>query len=229
MGRAIMPQRGPCSNCKVTAIQVAEYGALLSSREKLVIVPRAGFLLGCYMINPTNAPFFTIGHSTRPLAEFVDLLGGAQVRLVADVRTIPRSRTNPQYNSETLPHTLRQFEIEYEHIASLGGLRGATRTISPNVNAFWQNKSFHNYADYALGFTFHEGLVKLIDLGRARRCAIMCAEAAWWRCHRRIIADYLLAAGETVFHIMGPGKMTLAEMTAGARSCPEGLTYPPAS
>src|SRR3954470_8503987 len=110
-------------------------------------------------------PFYTIGHSTRSIAEFLDLLRSTQVTLVADVRTVPRSRTNPQYNRETLPDILSQFEVGYEHIAPLGGLRSATRDVPPSVNAFWQNKSFHNYADYALGQTFHEGLARLIELG----------------------------------------------------------------
>ena len=171
-------------------------------------------------------PFYTIGHSTRSIAEFLELLRSVQVTLVVDVRTVPRSRTNPQYNRESLPDALRQFKVGYEHIASLGGLRGAARDISPDVNAFWQNKSFHNYADYAMGHPFHEGLSRLRELGRGQRCAIMCAETLWWRCHRRIIADYLLAAGETVFHIIGPGKITLARLTPAARTFQEGLTYP---
>jgi uncharacterized protein (DUF488 family) len=124
---------------------------------------------------------------------------------------------------------LRQSNVGYEHIASLGGLRGATREVLSSVNAFWQNKSFHNYADYAMGRAFHEGLAHLTKLGQAQCCAIVCAEAVWWRCHRRIIADYLVAAGETVFHITGPGKITLAELTGAARCSAEGLTYPAAS
>lgn len=174
-------------------------------------------------------PFHTIGHSTRSISEFVDLLRGVEVTLVVDVRTIPRSRTNPQYNRESLPGTLRQFKVDYEHIASLGGLRSTTRDVSPSVNAFWQNKSFHNYADYAMGHAFHEGLARLTELGREQRCVIMCAEVMWWRCHRRIIADYLLIAGKSVFHITGPGKVTLAQLTAAARGSAEGLTYPAVS
>jgi uncharacterized protein (DUF488 family) len=171
-------------------------------------------------------PFYTIGHSTRSIEEFTDLLSSVEVTLVVDVRTVPRSRTNPQYNRDTLPDALRQFKVGYEHIASLGGLRGAARDISPHVNGFWQNKSFHNYADYAMGRLFHQGLARLTEMGREQRCAIMCAEAVWWRCHRRIIADYLLAAGETVFHIMGPEKIALAQLTGAARRSPEGLIYP---
>src|ERR1700748_1763308 len=95
-------------------------------------------------------PFFTIGHSTRPVSEFVDLLKVAQVELLADVRSVPRSRTNPQYNCDVLPETLTPFAIAYEHIAALGGLRARTHDVSANLNAFWENRSFHNYADYAL-------------------------------------------------------------------------------
>ena len=134
-------------------------------------------------------PFFTIGHSTRPVSEFVDLLKAAQVELLADVRSVPRSRTNPQYNCDVLPETLTPFAIAYEHIAALGGLRARTRDVSANLNGFWENQSFHNYADYALGLQFRNGLARLRALGQERRCAIMCAEAVWWRCHRRIIAD----------------------------------------
>jgi uncharacterized protein (DUF488 family) len=171
--------------------------------------------------------FFTIGHSTRPIAEFVDLLDSAGARLVADVRTVPRSRTNPQYNLDTLPDALSGSGIGYEHIAALGGLRGKSRDMPADVNAFWQNRSFHNYADYAMSGDFHSGLTRLRALGHATPCAIMCAEAVWWRCHRRIIADYLIAAGEEVFHILGKNHIEPAHMTDGAKPGPAGaLTYP---
>lgn len=162
-------------------------------------------------------PFFTIGHSTRPLDTFVGLLMEARVTRIVDVRTIARSRTNPQYNSETLPASLDAFGIGYEHIAALGGLRGHQRDVPENVNGFWENRSFHNYADYAMGESFHTGFSRLRDLGHGERCAIMCAEALWWRCHRRIIADYLIAAGEEVFHILGSGQIKPAAMTPAAR------------
>jgi uncharacterized protein (DUF488 family) len=170
--------------------------------------------------------FYTIGHSTRPIEEFTGLLQTAGVRLVADVRTVPRSRTNPQFNRDTLPDALSDFQIGYEHIAELGGLRGHKPDVATAVNSFWQNQSFHNYADYAMSESFRAGLARLRDLGRERTCAVMCAEAVWWRCHRRIIADYLIAAGEHVFHIMGPGRIEPARMTEGARAAPDGLTYP---
>ena len=172
-------------------------------------------------------PFYTIGHSTRSLSDFVSLLQSADVTFVADVRTVPRSRTNPQYNQDVLPPALAAFEIGYEHIGSLGGLRGRARGVLPEVNGFWENESFHNYADYAMGDDFRRGLTTLLERGRTRRCAIMCAEAVWWRCHRRIIADYLIAAGEAVFHILGPGHIERADQTSAARAGAYGsLIYP---
>jgi uncharacterized protein (DUF488 family) len=175
-------------------------------------------------------PFFTIGHSTRSIEEFVELLRGAEVGLVIDVRTVPRSRTNAQYNLDVFPAALAQHGLGFEHIAALGGLRGRSKGVAPDLNAFWQNKSFHNYADYALGETFRAGFAALRSLGHERRCAIMCAESVWWRCHRRIIADYLIAAGEAVFHIMAKGRIDPAEMTPAAELRADGsLVYPAAA
>lgn len=170
-------------------------------------------------------PFYTIGHGTRSIEEFVALLQEADVRLVADIRTIPRSRTNPQYNRDVLPDTLARFEIGYEHIPALGGLRAHKHEIPETVNAFWENQSFHNYADYALSDSFRAGLAHLLTIGHTTTCAIMCAEAVWWRCHRRIIADYLIAAGEQVFHILAPGRIEPARITEAARVASDGLTY----
>ncbi|WGD53767.1 DUF488 domain-containing protein [Bradyrhizobium sp. CB1650] len=172
-------------------------------------------------------PFFTLGHATRSINEFVELLQSASVKRVVDVRTVPRSRTNPQYNLETLPQSLAAHAIRYEHIAALGGLRGRKREVPRATNAFWQNDGFHNYADYAMSETFRTGLAHLRELGHEQRCAIMCAETLWWRCHRRIITDYLIAAGETVLHILGPRKVEPAEINPAARVQPDGhLTYP---
>jgi uncharacterized protein (DUF488 family) len=170
-------------------------------------------------------PFYTIGHGTRPLTEFAELLKGVEVALVVDVRTVPRSRTNPQYNRDTLPQSLEPFQIGYEHVASLGGLRSRARQVPTGLNEFWENDSFHNYADYALSDEFRDGLSHLRRLGRVRRSAIMCAETVWWRCHRRIITDYLLAAGESVFHILGAGHVDEAHMTAAARRQPDGRLF----
>lgn len=171
--------------------------------------------------------FYTIGHGTRPIGAFVDLLRGVEATLVADVRSVPRSRTNPQYNRDSLPQSLACSGIGYQHVAALGGRRGRAHDVLPSVNAFWNNDSFHNYADYAMGQAFGEGLALLTETGRSQRCAIMCAETLWWRCHRRIIADYLLAAGATVFHLLGPGHVEPARMTEAARRDPSGsLAYP---
>jgi uncharacterized protein (DUF488 family) len=171
--------------------------------------------------------FFTIGHSTRSVGEFVDLLGPQEVKFVVDVRTIPRSRTNPQYNAVELAKALSEFEIGYEHIAELGGLRGKKRNVPGDVNALWENQSFHNYADYAMSDEFRCGLARLRQLGHETTAAIMCAEAVWWRCHRRIITDYLITEGETVFHILGTNHVAPASLTPGAVLTAGGtLSYP---
>ncbi len=172
-----------------------------------------------------DKPLFTIGHSTRTIPEFVDLIRPEEIGLVVDVRTMPRSRTNPQFNRDAFPATLSEFQIGYEHIPELGGLRGK-QTPGPSPNTFWENQSFRNYADYALTGPFHAGLDRLCELAAERRCAVMCAEAAWWRCHRRIIADYLIAKGKTVFHIMSKGRLVQATLTAAAEPTSEGnLVY----
>lgn len=163
----------------------------------------------------------------RTLEEFVALLHQAGVKTLVDVRTVPRSRTNPQFNTDTFEPALARTGITYEHVASLGGLRKASRAVAPEVNGFWENRSFHNYADYAMGAEFRVGLEHLRALGRRVPCAIMCAEAVWWRCHRRIIADYLIVAGEQVRHILGPGHIVEATLTPAARVDDAGrLTYP---
>ena len=173
-------------------------------------------------------PFFTIGHSTRSIAEFVDLLRASQVALVVDVRHLPRSRANPQFNCEILPDELHSFQIGYVHLAALGGLRNRRRGLETSPNLFWENSSFRNYADYAMTEEFHKGLTELRELGHMRRLAIMCAEAVWWRCHRRIIADYLICADESVFHILGSGRAAQAQLTPGAIRQPDGSVIYPA-
>jgi uncharacterized protein (DUF488 family) len=175
-----------------------------------------------------SSPFFTIGHSTRSLEEFVAPLKQAGIDLVADIRTVPRSRTNPQFNKDALPEALTPFGIAYEHMADLGGLRGKARGVPAAVNGFWTNDSFHNYADYALSAQFHAGLAHLRDKGHRQRCVMMCSEAVWWRCHRRIVADHLIACGETVFHIMGQGRLEPARLTQGAVVQADGTVVYPA-
>ncbi|WP_334163765.1 DUF488 domain-containing protein [Phenylobacterium sp.] len=171
-------------------------------------------------------PFFTIGHSNRTTSGFVALLQESQVRLVIDVRSMPRSRANPQFNGDVLAESLAPFQIGYRAIPELGGLRGRQWGVDPSPNGLWRVRSFRNYADYALGERFAEGLRELRDVGAVQRTAIMCAEAVWWRCHRRIIADYLLAAGEQVLHILGPGHVEPARLTPGAEPRRDGVFYP---
>ena len=176
--------------------------------------------------DPELSVFFTIGHSTHTVERFIELLQGAGARFVADVRAMPRSRTNPQFNADVLPAALARAQIGYEHIAALGGLRSRRREVDPGVNAFWTNASFHNYADYATSDAFAAGLAHLREIGERRPCAVMCAEAVWWRCHRRIIADHLLAAGEDVRHIMPEGEVRPAQVTSAARVERGVLVYP---
>jgi uncharacterized protein (DUF488 family) len=159
----------------------------------------------------------------------MNLLRTSEVTLVVDVRRVPRSRTNPQFNRETLPDALAKAQIGYVHLASLGGLRKDSSKVSSSPNLLWENLSFRNYADYALTSEFAEGLTELRHFGHQQRSAMMCAETVWWRCHRRIIADYLIYAGESVFHILGSGRIDQALLTPGAVAQPDGtIIYPPA-
>lgn len=173
-------------------------------------------------------PFFTIGHARLALADFIALLQASRIELLVDVRAFPRSRTNPQFNEDTLPAALAGHGIDYLHLAELGGRRGRQPGVAPEVNGAWDNESFHHYADYTLQPAFRAGLERLRALGQERRLAIMCAESVWWRCHRRIIADQLLGAGETVRHIMAD-HVEDARLTRFARVGPDGsVTYPAA-
>ena len=172
------------------------------------------------------ALFYTIGHSTRPLSELLDILETYGVRLLVDVRAIPRSRTNPQFNSDALPGPLGQNAIEYLHLAELGGRRGRQPQIGNSPNVYWQNQSFRNFADYAMTDTFQRGFTRLRSLGETRLSALMCSESLWWRCHRRIITDYLIFAGESVTHIYNKAKVEKANPTPAARPRPGGtLVY----
>ncbi|WP_173930955.1 DUF488 domain-containing protein [Chelativorans sp. Marseille-P2723] len=173
------------------------------------------------------AQFTTIGHSNRSLGEFLGLLRDARVNLVVDVRSFPRSRTNPAFNIDTLPHELERVQIGYCHCPALGGRRPRQSQVDEKINSLWREPSFHNYADYALGDDFAAAFDELLHLGSRGRLALMCAEAVWWRCHRRIITDYLLLSGHPVDHLMAPGKIDAAEPTPGARMNSAGkVTYP---
>jgi uncharacterized protein (DUF488 family) len=170
---------------------------------------------------------FTIGHSTHPIDEFIGLLRQAGIERVIDVRAIPRSRTNPQFNTEDLRESLAAAGIGYTHLSALGGRRGRRKDAGPSPNQLWRNQPFRNYADYAMGEAFQAGMRELKSLAARERCVMMCAETLWWRCHRRIISDYLLAGGLTVAHVMGAGKIEPATLTSGARPLPDGtVLYP---
>lgn len=174
-----------------------------------------------------SLPFFTVGHSNRSLEAFEAMLRKAEVALVVDVRRLPGSRAQPQFDADPLRHALAAVQISYLHIRELGGRRARPSDAPQDLNGFWTNRSFRNYADYALTRPFQDGLNRLLDEGGRRTSAVMCAEAVWWRCHRRIIADYLLARGETVRHILGEGRLEPARLTPGAIVQPDGsILYP---
>ena len=176
-------------------------------------------------VDHTEFPVFTIGHSTRAIPEFAELLKAGDVRLVVDVRKMARSRSNPQYNEDFLADGLAPYQIGYMRIAELGGLRKKS-AVGQDVNAYWQNRSFHNYADYALSEEFNTGLNRLLEISAEKITAIMCAEAVWWRCHRRIIADYLIHRGRDVFHLMSVGQVPRAALSEAAVPAADGLHYP---
>lgn len=165
----------------------------------------------------------TIGHSTHPIAEFLRLLEAHGVEALADVRTVPRSRHNPQFNLDELPESLRRAGIPYRHMPELGGLRRARRD-SPNTG--WRNSSFRGYADYMQTAEFADALDSLMALARERRVAIMCAESVPWRCHRSLIADALAVRGIAVQHIMTVSSARPHSMTAFARVEGTRITYP---
>jgi uncharacterized protein (DUF488 family) len=166
---------------------------------------------------------YTIGHSTRPLEEFVEALRSFMVERVADVRTVPRSRRNPQFEGAALARSLPGLGIEHLQLKSLGGLRHP-RPDSPNSG--WRNESFRGYADYMQPAEFAVALDELVELAAERRTAIMCAEAVPWRCHRSLIADALVARGVTVEHIMGVGVARPHVLNPMAVVANDTLTYP---
>ncbi|MCE1205710.1 MAG: DUF488 domain-containing protein [Holophagaceae bacterium] len=156
---------------------------------------------------------YTIGHSTRPVDELIDILRAFKVTRLVDIRSIPRSRTNPQFNLDVLPKTLGGAEISYVHLLELGGRRGKSVCIEEDVNAAWERQPFHNYADYAQTAPFRAGLSKLLRVASEETCVIMCAEAVWWRCHRRIVTDHVLVHGVSVIHLFTTTKSELASLT----------------
>lgn len=166
---------------------------------------------------------FTVGHATRSLEEFVQLLRAYGIRRVVDVRTIPRSRHNPQFNRDTLSRALHGRRLHYRHMKELGGLRHG-RKDSPNTG--WRNESFRGYADYMQTPDFEQALEELIALAATEPTVIMCAESVPWRCHRSLIADALLVRGVTVRHLFSPTKASPHTMTPFAKVSGRQILYP---
>ena len=167
---------------------------------------------------------YTVGHSTRPIEVFIELLKSFEITHLVDVRTIPRSRRNPQFNKESLPEPLGAVSIAYTHIPGLGGLR---KPLPDSVNTAWRNESFRGYADYMGTPAFDENLQRLIELiDTEAAVAIMCAEALPWRCHRSLIADALLVRGFQVTDIFDAGKSQPHSLTTFAKVDGERVTYP---
>jgi uncharacterized protein (DUF488 family) len=168
-------------------------------------------------------PVFTIGHSTRPIEDFIALLKAHKIQLLVDVRTIPRSRHNPQFNLDTLPDSLDPAHIGYQHVAELGGLRHARKD---SMNTAWRNLSFRGFADYMETPEFEKGLTHLIEESRSRRIVIMCAEAVPWRCHRSLIADALVARGIEVSEISSTTRAEPHKITPFAKVDGTKVHYP---
>ncbi len=173
------------------------------------------------------ATFHTIGHSNREPEVVIAMLNDAGVTMLADVRAFPRSRSNPAFNVDSFPVLLKKENMTYRHFERLGGRRGKQPDIDDELNAFWRVQSFHNYADYALTGEFQSALRELEDIGAKQFVALMCSEAVWWRCHRRLITDYLLARQHRVKHLMAPGRYQEAVLGKGAEIQPDGrVVYP---
>ncbi|MDQ3933081.1 MAG: DUF488 domain-containing protein [Actinomycetota bacterium] len=167
---------------------------------------------------------WSIGHSTHGLDEFVDLLAEHEIRALVDIRTVPKSRRHPHFRSDALAHSLPERGIAYTHVPRLGGFR---RPRADSPNAGWRNESFRGYADYAMTDDFDAGLAELRRIAQAERTVMMCSEALWWRCHRRLVADRLVVAGDAVLHIGADGRASEHELTPFACVSGDGqITYP---
>ena len=167
---------------------------------------------------------YTIGHSTHPLEEFVALLEQHDIDLLLDIRTVPRSRTNPQFNLDALPSSLAQHGIGHEYVSELGGLRKVT---ADSPNGGWRNASFQGYADHMQSEEFTRGLDRLARAMAEHTVAIMCAEAVWWRCHRSLVAEAMVVRGVEVDHIMPDGRLVPATLRDFAVVDGTAITYPP--
>lgn len=176
---------------------------------------------------PTASPLYTIGHSNRSFGALCEILHAYQIRGLVDIRRFPRSRTNPQFNGDVLAESLRAEGIGYTYVQELGGRRSKTKQRKEADNAGWRVTAFHNYADYAETEPFAESLQTLLQLAAREPSAVMCAEALWWRCHRRIVADHVLAHGVPVIHLFTATKAEAATLTPFAHvDANARVTYP---
>ncbi len=169
------------------------------------------------------AVVLTIGHSTRTLEEFIQLLEVYGITLLVDVRTVPRSRHNPQFNKETLPDTLKQYGVKYIHMPEIGGLR---HPKYDSVNTAWKNSGFRGYADYMQTPEFNVHLLKIVALARENRLVLMCAEALPWRCHRNLLSDALVVHHIKVEHIITKDSVINHELNELAHIEGTKITYP---
>jgi len=174
---------------------------------------------------PASRRIWTIGHSTRPWEEFLDLLAADGIGAVADVRRFPGSRRYPWFAGEAMAAALPAAGVDYLWLPQLGGRRKA-HAGSPN--GAWRNAAFQGYADHLRSAEFADGLALVLASAAGRRTALLCAEALWWRCHRRLIADVLVHRGYEVLHILGPGQLQPHVPTPEARADGDLLVYPPA-
>jgi len=169
-----------------------------------------------------NKVIWTIGHSTRSLDEFIDMLRSFQIECVADIRSFPGSRRYPHFNKEALEVSLPANNIKYVHLRGLGGRR---KTRPDSINTAWRLAAFRGYADYMETDDFKKAITELELIARKERIAFMCSEAVWWRCHRSLVSDYLKVNGWTVMHIMGIGKGEEHPYTSPARIVNGMLNY----
>lgn len=171
-------------------------------------------------------PIFTIGHSNLPPDQFLGLLAQHQVEALVDIRRFPSSRNFPHFNQKGVAVSLQEAGIEYRWMEALGGRRPKQKGDSPPPNEGLQNESFRNYADYMLTGEFREAIEELLEITEGKRTALMCAESVYWRCHRRLVSDFLLANGVTVRHIFPSGELRPHQPTPGAKIEAGQVTYP---
>jgi uncharacterized protein (DUF488 family) len=176
--------------------------------------------------SPTKMNIFSIGHSTHPIEQFLGLLAEQDIESLADIRRFPSSRKFPQFNQDQLASAVQLAGIEYHWLEALGGRRSETQGESRTANLGLRNASFRNYADYMLTSDFEEGIARLLEIARRKRTALMCAEGLFWRCHRRLVSDFLLAKGITVQHIFPDGSVQPHQLTEGAIIDGGRVTYP---